>query len=266
MAESRPVHPTTRPGMMPASAPLDIAERGAPRDGVPQRSDRRLFVQLLVLDHCAHHPRLVNALQDDKAMVGALYLDLNHPRRVGLVTMSQDPQFFVGPVRELLSREPFDDLTVCPELTMLGRTYAIGYEPDLDDTLLHRPERTITNPAWPWAIWYPLRRSGKFTHLPEEEQKAMLREHGQIGFSFGQADYAHDIRLACHGLDQHDNDFVIGVVGRVLAPLSILVQTMRKTQQTSLYLENLGPFFVGRAIWQRPSVSENPAAELPSSG
>jgi len=25
---------------------------------------------------------------------------------------------------------------------------------------------------------------------------------------------------------------------------------MRKTQQTSLYLERLGPFFVGRALWQ----------------
>jgi hypothetical protein len=25
---------------------------------------------------------------------------------------------------------------------------------------------------------------------------------------------------------------------------------MRKTQQTALYLEHLGPFFVGRAVWQ----------------
>jgi hypothetical protein len=25
---------------------------------------------------------------------------------------------------------------------------------------------------------------------------------------------------------------------------------MRHTQQTSLYLDRLGPFFVGRAIWQ----------------
>jgi len=25
---------------------------------------------------------------------------------------------------------------------------------------------------------------------------------------------------------------------------------MRKTQQTSLYLDRLGPFFVGRAVWQ----------------
>jgi hypothetical protein len=28
------------------------------------------------------------------------------------------------------------------------------------------------------------------------------------------------------------------------------VQSMRKTQQTSLYLDRLGPFFVGRAVWQ----------------
>jgi hypothetical protein len=27
---------------------------------------------------------------------------------------------------------------------------------------------------------------------------------------------------------------------------------MRKTQQTSLYLDRLGPFFVGRAVWQAP--------------
>ena len=33
-------------------------------------------------------------------------------------------------------------------------------------------------------------------------------------------------------------------------PLSAIVQTMRKTQQTSLYLERLGPFFIGRALWQ----------------
>ena len=33
-------------------------------------------------------------------------------------------------------------------------------------------------------------------------------------------------------------------------PLSAIVQVMRKTQQTSLYLDRLGPFFVGRAVWQ----------------
>ena len=71
-----------------------------------------------------------------------------------------------------------------------------------------------------------------------------------IGMSFGAADYAHDIRLACHGLDKHDNDFVIGLIGKDLFPLSAIVQKMRGTQQTSLYLERLGPFFIGRVFWQ----------------
>lgn len=71
--------------------------------------------------------------------------------------------------------------------------------------------------------------------------------------AFGAAGYGHDIRLACHGLDKHDNDFVIGLIGKDLYPLSAIVQTMRKTQQTSLYLQRLGPFFVGKAVWQARS-------------
>jgi chlorite dismutase len=67
---------------------------------------------------------------------------------------------------------------------------------------------------------------------------------------FGAADYVHDVRLACHGLDRDDNDFVIGLIGKDLFPLSAIVQTMRHTQQTALYLDRLGPFFVGRAVWQ----------------
>ena len=69
---------------------------------------------------------------------------------------------------------------------------------------------------------------------------------------FGAADYVHDVRLACHGLDRDDNDFVIGLIGKDLFPLSAIVQVMRKTQQTSLYLDRLGPFFVGRAVWSSP--------------
>ena len=80
----------------------------------------------------------------------------------------------------------------------------------------------------------------------------ILAEHGAIGMSYGAGDYAHDIRLACYGLDKNDNDFVIGLLGKELFPLSHIVQAMRKTQQTSLYLDRLGPFFVGRAVWQSP--------------
>ena len=49
-----------------------------------------------------------------------------------------------------------------------------------------------------------------------------------------------------------DNDFLIGLCGKELQPLSHLVQAMRKTTQTSGYMASLGPFFVGHALWQSP--------------
>jgi chlorite dismutase len=120
------------------------------------------------------------------------------------------------------------------------------------NALFDRPRRTVLNPDWRWAVWYPLRRNGQFARLPAEQQRVILAEHGEIGMRFGAADYAHDVRLACYGLDRDDNDFVIGLVGKDLFPLSAVVQAMRKTQQTSLYLDRLGPFFVGRVVWQSP--------------
>ena len=135
---------------------------------------------------------------------------------------------------------------------MLGRTYASGFESDPEDWLLQRPRRTVLNPAWPWGIWYPLRRVGAFARLSPQEQGAIIREHSVLGRAYGEADLAHDVRLACHGLDVRDNDFVIGLVGRELHPLSHLVQAMRKTAQTSQYIQTLGPFFVGHVLWQSP--------------
>ena len=229
--------------------PPDLSEKGGVRNGQPQRLNDRLFMQLLAFGGCTETASLAEALAAE-GVVGALYEDLHDPRGVALLAMSQDPALFYGRMRKMLNTGPFASLTQKPEYTMLGRTYAIGYEPDLTETLLYRPRRTALNPAWPWAVWYPLRRSGRFAQLPPEEQRAILAEHGTIGMSFGAGDYAHDIRLACHGLDRDDNDFVVGLIGKELYPLSKLVETMRKTQQTSLYLERLGPFFVGRAVWQ----------------
>ena len=227
----------------------DLSERGGMKNGQPQRSDVRLFMQFLAFGGCENSQPLVEGVRDTN-VAGVLYEDVNDPRGVALLTFSQDPNFFIDEVRPILSRPAFRSLVQKPEYTMLGRTYSLGYEPDLVDVLLHRPRRTVLNPAWPWGVWYPLRRSGKFAQLPVEEQRVILAEHGAIGMSFGAADYAHDIRLACHGLDKDDNDFVVGLIGKDLYPLSAIVQAMRKTQQTALYLERLGPFFVGRAVWQ----------------
>jgi chlorite dismutase len=51
-------------------------------------------------------------------------------------------------------------------------------------------------------------------------------------------------------MDQHDNDFVIGLIGKELFPLSACIQAMRRTQQTSHHMQEMGPFFIGKAIWQ----------------
>jgi len=226
---------------------VDVHERGANQ----QSADHRLFMQLQAFGGCTDVKPLMRALEGSRLEV-VLYQDVNDPRGVAVLGMHEDPAFFVGPFRELLNAGPFGELMLKPELTMFGRTYAAGFEADLDEWLLRRPRRTALNPAWPWGIWYPLRRNGAFARLTAQEQGAIIREHSVLGRAYGEADLAHDVRLACHGLDTHDNDFVIGLVGRQLHPLSHLVQAMRKTGQTSQYLQTLGPFFVGHALWQSP--------------
>jgi hypothetical protein len=229
--------------------PPDLAERGGMKNGQPQRSDERLFMQLLVYSGCRDSRAVSDALSN-AGVEGAVYEDANDPQGVAILSVTKDPNFFLDTLRPLLKGPAFRELEAKPDLTMLGRTYALGYEPDLPEAILHRPRRTVLNKDWPWAVWYPLRRSGRFAQLPPEEQRVILAEHGTIGMSYGAGDYAHDIRLACYGLDKNDNDFVIGLLGKDLFPLSHIVQAMRKTQQTSLYLDRLGPFFVGRAVWQ----------------
>lgn len=228
---------------------VEIYELGRSASGEVLRSNRRLYVQLHAFGDCTDVAPLIGALQAAN-IPGALYMDINDPRGVGLVTYSEDPEFFMGPLRAFLLAEPFAGLTPKPEYTMLGRTYSIGYESDLDDTLIERPRRRICDSQMPWAIWYPLRRAGSFEQLSAQEQRVILGEHGGIGRAYGRAGLGTDIRLACHGLDKNDNDFVVALIGPELMPLSAIVQRMRKTKQTSLHLERLGPFFVGKAIWQ----------------
>ena len=247
--------PETATGEVPRGRarmePPDLSEKGASKGGQPQRSNERLFMQLLAFGGC-HDARGLAKHLETAGIAGVLYADVNDPRGVAVLALTETPATIVDHVRPALNSGPCADLTLKPEFTMLGRTYSLGYEPDLRDVLIDRPRRTVLNPAWPWAVWYPLRRSGRFAQLSAEEQRNILAEHGAIGMSYGAADYVHDVRLACHGLDRDDNDFVIGLIGKDLFPLSAIVQAMRKTQQTALYLDRLGPFFVGRALWQSP--------------
>ncbi len=238
--------------MPPSDKPFspNVMERGAERDGKPQEMNRRLFMQLLAFH--AESPELATTqLGDALNELGAsavIYVDVNHPHGLAVLSFSEDPTDFVEKTRRGIQRVA--GLSARPELSMLGRTYSSGYEQDLEYWLLKRPAETAKNPDWPWAVWYPLRRGGAFEKLEPRERGGILREHATIGKAYGQADLAHDIRLACHGLDTNDNEFVIGLVGKELHPLSHVVQTMRGTRQTSEYIVQMGPFFVGRAVWQ----------------
>ncbi|HTM23597.1 MAG TPA: chlorite dismutase family protein [Vicinamibacterales bacterium] len=234
-----------------AIEPPDLSEKGGLKDGQVQKSDERLFMQLLAFGGCRDAGEVARHLKH-AGVEAVVYEDANDPSGIAVLAVTRKPETFLETVRPALNTGPCAALTLKPEFTMLGRTYALGYEPDLRDTLVERPRRTVLNPLWRWGVWYPLRRSGRFAQLPDKEQRTILAEHGAIGMSFGAGDYVHDIRLACHGLDKNDNDFIIGLIGKDLFPLSAIIQTMRKTQQTALYLDRLGPFFVGRAIWQAP--------------
>ena len=70
---------------------IDVRERGANQ----QTSDRRLFMQLLALGDCPDPKPLVRTLESAR-VDAVVYRDLNDPRGVGILGMSEDRQF--GPV------------------------------------------------------------------------------------------------------------------------------------------------------------------------
>lgn len=258
-AAGRPGGPAHGGGRKAYEMP-DLREKSVDPKGGTQALDRRLYLQLQVYTGCSDPRAAADALRAS-GLEAALYLDINDPQGVGVVAMSEDPGLFPGPLRDLLNAAPFASLHRRPGLTMIGRTYATGREANLEFMLLRRPRETVLNPAWPWAVWYPLRRRPEFATLEPAEQGKILFEHAQIGMAWGAADAAHDVRLACHGLDRDDNEFVIGLVGKDLAPLSQCIQEMRKTVQTSRYIQHLGPFFVGRVFWQSAGKGGNAPAD-----
>ena len=229
---------------------VDVSERAGHHTGNPQVLNTRLYMQLLVytcpgeMGPNAAISRIGTSLAAASSS-GVIYADVHDPRGIGVLTWSEDPTHFVTRVRSALSDTQAWGLQLRHDYSMFGRTYATGYEPDLRYYLLDRPQQTVRNTAWPWAVWYPLRRVGAFARLPDAERGAIMSEHGKIGRAYGEQDLAHDIRLACYGLDARDNEFVIGLIGKELHPLSHVVESMRRTRQTAEYMEQMGPFFVG---------------------
>lgn len=239
---------TTSPNTENELGPLELSEKGR-RQGQEISLDRRLFMKFTAFTGCPDANAAIAALEEAQIQ-GVLYLDANDPRGIGVMAASEDPEHFVTQLRAVFNGAAFAGLTHKPEFDMLGRTYSIGYESDLEDTLLIKPRQKLLSPTNRWAVWYPLQRAKRFQTLPADHQRRILAEHGSLAKRYGAGGHATDVRLACHGLDKNDNDFIVGLLGPKLHPLSAVVQEMRKTEQTSQYLDSLGPFFIGEVAWQ----------------
>ena len=230
----------------PRPEPVDLREVGAPIDGDSQVSDRRLFFQLHVFEDCSDASTVIEMLEESR-LNAVLYDDFNNPTGIGVLFIVEDPAVLTTDARDLLTEfQRAANPLYRSEMTMIGRTYSSGREPNLEEWLLNKPLQSALNPEFPWAIWYPLRRNPEFYRLEHRERGRILGEHAMLGRSYAAGGYASDIRLACFGLDTNDNEFVIGLVGPELYPLSRLIQDMRQTEQTTKYIESLGPFFVGK--------------------
>jgi chlorite dismutase len=244
--------------------PIDVNEYGGKKDGVKQSMNRRLFMQLLVFriptgtEAVSGGPKSgpdaigaeLTSILKARKIAGVVYADTMDPRSLALLTWSEDPAHFVRNVRPLFTESPLSHVALRDDFCMLGRSYSTGHEPELEWTLLRRPIENVTNEGTRWHVWYPLRRKGSFAKLEPIDQSHILREHAALGIAYGQQELATDVRLACHGIDAGDNEFVIGLMGKDLHPVSHLVQAMRKTRQTSEFIEKMGPFFVGYVLGQ----------------
>lgn len=250
MTETAPANrPSTSPEPeMGTEGHIDLSEKGRTADGKPVSLDRRLFMQFTAFRH-GNPNELANQFEKVSAQA-VIYQDLHDPNGFGVMAYCEDPGYIVDQIQPIYHADALREMEYREEFTMVGRTYSIGYEADLEDVLINRPIKRLCDPATPWAVYYPVRRSGQFEKQSREDQRKMLMEHGGIGHAYGKAGFATDIRLAGHGLNKEDNDFIVGLLGEKLFPLSALVQHMRRTRQTSEFIQKMGPFFVGRAIWQ----------------
>src|SRR5260221_4004361 len=97
----------------------DLLETGAPQQGAPQTLGRRLFCQLHVFTGCLDAAPVVEAALSSR-LDAAVYADVNDPRGVGVLVMSEDPAVLTGAAQELLTRPPLSSLTTAPDLNIIG--------------------------------------------------------------------------------------------------------------------------------------------------
>ena len=106
--------------------PPDLDEKGGLRNGEPQRSSTRLFMQLLVFGEAPPAREVADSLAGT-GLETVVYEDVNDPNGVGILGISELPDLFVDRFLPAV-RGAVKSARQKHDLTMFGRTYALGYE------------------------------------------------------------------------------------------------------------------------------------------
>src|SRR5829696_2841442 len=96
--------------------PPDLCEKGGMKDGVPQRSDDRLFLQLLVFTGDADAAGVASHVER-AGIEGVVYENVNDPRGIGILSLTRTPETFVTQVRPVLNSGPCTALTLLSDFT-----------------------------------------------------------------------------------------------------------------------------------------------------
>ena len=248
---STPSEPETKQPGLPGLPPIDVNEYGGKKDGERQAMNRRLFMQLLVFDAPAGEAadeigKDLAAQLRHNAIAGVVYADASSPRGLGLLTWSEDPAHFVQAVRPLFARR----------LAAQG-----GPAPAVRDARPHLRHGPRAGPrARAPAPRHPERDERRSTRgTSGTRSAARARSRGSTRRSRA-ASCASTRRSAsptarpswrttsasrATGSTPRTTSSSSASSGASSTRFSHLVQTMRKTRQTSEYIAKMGPFFVG---------------------
>ena len=134
---------------------VDLRERGRDEAGRTLYLDARLYMQLQVFTGCHDMDPIIRICRRS-GLCGALYADVLDPYGFGLLALSTDAEYFVTELRILFGMASFATLNRKPEHTLFGRTYAIGYESDLEEVPAQAPAAPCSQPCMAMGALVPV--------------------------------------------------------------------------------------------------------------
>ena len=145
-----------------------------------------------------------------------------------------EPRSLQRALRVLRRLEPF--------ASMPGTWNALGVHREAEFTANHSPAYMKGLPPKPWLTVYPFVRSYEWYVLPEEERRAMLRQHGRSGGAYPQV---QTNTVASFALG--DYEWLLALESEELVDLVDLMRHLRATD-ARLHVREEIPFFTGRLL------------------